>query len=45
MRCQDCGQVSDWAGDGGNWTRVSDAGTSVRPLLECEQCGHTQWAR
>lgn len=47
MRCQDCDQVSDWAEDGGEWRRVVDAevGTSVRPLLECEECGNTQRAR
>ncbi|MEF8877893.1 MAG: hypothetical protein V5A60_14365 [Haloarculaceae archaeon] len=45
MRCQGCGQVSDWVGDGGDWTRVSDTAASARPLLECTECGHTQRAR
>ena len=47
MRCQDCGQVGDWTGDGDGWTRMSDAGqgSPVRPLLECEECGNVQRAR
>jgi ribosomal protein S27E len=44
MRCEDCGQVSDWVGDGSDWHRVGGA-NATRPLVECEDCGNTQHAR
>lgn len=45
MRCEDCANVSDWVGGEADWSRVTDAQTGHRPLVECDVCGNRQHVR
>jgi hypothetical protein len=44
MHCEECGQTSDWIGDGSHWNHVAEGGATV-PLLECDVCGNRKRAR
>jgi hypothetical protein len=44
MHCEECGQSSDWIGDGSHWNRVGERSATM-PLLECEFCGNQKRAR
>jgi hypothetical protein len=44
MRCEGCGQISDWIGEDSDWRRLSTVSTT-RPMLECTECGNHQRAR
>lgn len=44
MRCEECGQVSDWIGTESDWTAVGSGGATY-PLFQCEVCGYQQRPR
>lgn len=44
MRCQHCGQQSDWVGDRSDWQSVNGR-TATRGLYECAVCGNRQFNR
>jgi hypothetical protein len=39
MRCDRCGNVSDWVDDGADWTRLHGDVPVERPLFVCDVCG------
>jgi len=44
MKCQSCGQYSDWIGGDSDWERLNGGGCTVS-LLECSVCGNRQHKR
>ena len=42
MHCERCENTSDWIGDESEWTRLHDDVAAIRPLYECDVCGHRQ---
>jgi uncharacterized Zn finger protein len=43
MQCHNCGQTSDWIGDGSAWSPISSG--ARHPLYRCEACGNQQYGR
>mgnify|MGYP006296575109 CR=1 FL=1 len=41
MKCEGCGQRSDWIGADSRWEAVNDEPVMMK-LYECDVCGHLQ---
>ncbi len=41
MKCESCGQLSDWIGSDSRWEPVSD-GPVMLKMYECTVCGNRQ---
>jgi hypothetical protein len=44
MRCETCGQTSDYIGGDSDWKSIGD-GAAIHALYECLSCGHHQRTR
>lgn len=45
MRCDNCGQRSDWIGEASAWRPVHGERRATRALYRCERCGGVQWSK
>jgi len=41
MKCEECGQRSDWIGEDSQWQPINDAPVMLK-MYECVDCGHRQ---
>lgn len=41
MKCEGCGQQSDWIGTDSRWKPVNDEPVMLK-MYECEDCGYRQ---
>lgn len=42
MRCDNCGQRSDWVGEDSGWSPLEDGEVVALGFVECDRCGHHQ---